>query len=119
MTAYDEVPYTGWAYPDSHPDNLAVVATLFGMEPAPIGHCRVLWIACGDGANLIPMAHGLPGSQFVGIDLASTAVEAGRQFAARLGLTNLALKSLDRMLGSGLASCIKRMRLWPRSVHDA
>jgi SAM-dependent methyltransferase len=95
MTAYDEVPYTGRAYPDSHPDNLAAVATLFGMTPAPIGHCRVLEIACGDGANLIPMAHGLPGSRFVGFDLAATAIETGRRFAARLGLTNLSLQSQD------------------------
>lgn len=95
MTAYDDVLYPGRAYPDSHPDNLASLATLFGMHPAPVEQCRVLEIACGDGFNLIPMAHGLPGSRFVGIDLASKPIEAGRRFAARLGLTNLSLQSLD------------------------
>lgn len=95
MTAYDDVLYPGRAYPDSHPDNLASLATLYGMRPAPVGQCRVLEIACGDGFNLIPMAHGLPGSRFVGIDLATKPIEAGQQFAARLGLTNLSLQSLD------------------------
>ena len=79
MTAYDEVISTGRAYPDTHPDHLASVGILFGMLPAPVARCRVLEIGCGDAGNLIPMAYGLPGSRFVGFDLAATAVvSAGR-----------------------------------------
>jgi len=95
LTAYDEVPYPGRPYADTHPDRLATMATLFGMSPASIERCRVLEVGCGDAANLIPMAYGLPGSQFVGFDLAARPIEAGRRMAARLGLTNLALAQRD------------------------
>jgi SAM-dependent methyltransferase len=95
VTAYDEVPYTGHPYADSHPERLASMATLFGMQPAPVERCRVLEIACGDGANLVPMAYALPGSEFVGFDLAARPIEIGRRMAARLGLANIALTQAD------------------------
>ena len=95
MTAYDDVLYTGRAYSDTHPDRLAAIATLFGMTPAAIGRCRVLEVACGDGANLLPMAYGLPESDFVGFDLAAGPVAAGRRAAERLGLRNVALAAHD------------------------
>lgn len=95
MTAYDEVPYTGRAYADTHPERLATMATLLGVKPAPIERCRVLEVACGDGANLIPMAHMLPQSEFVGFDIAAQPIEAGKRLAARAGLANLTLSQLD------------------------
>ncbi|HUP96815.1 MAG TPA: methyltransferase regulatory domain-containing protein [Usitatibacter sp.] len=95
MTAYDEVPYTGRPYADAHPERLATMATLLGMQPAPVEGCRVLEIACGDGANIVPMAAVLPKSEFVGFDIAGQPVEAGRRFAAEAGLTNVTLTRLD------------------------
>lgn len=95
VTAYDDVPYTGRPYPDTHPDRLATIATLFGMKPAAIERCRVLEVACGDAANLVPMAYGLPGSDFVGFDLAARPIAAGRRAAERLGLRNLSLAQRD------------------------
>ena len=95
MTAYDEVLYTGRAYADTHPNRLASIATLFGMKPAPIERCRVLEIACGDAANLLPMAYGLPESEFVGFDLAARPIETGQRAAARLGLRNVSLATCD------------------------
>ena len=124
MTAYDEVPYTGRPYPDSHPERLATMATLMGLEPAPVERCRVLEVACGDGANLIPMAAALPRSEFVGFDLAGQPVEAGRRFAAEAGIGNVTLAQLDLtafpadagqfdyILAHGLYSWI------PRAVRD-
>jgi len=95
MTAYDEIPYTGRPYPDTHPDRLATIATLFGMKPAPIECCRVLEVACGDAANLLPMAYGLPGSEFAGFDLAPRPIAAGRRAVEHLGLANLSLAQRD------------------------
>jgi SAM-dependent methyltransferase/methyltransferase-like protein len=95
VTAYDEVRYTGRAYADTHPERLATMATLLGAKPAAVERCRVLEIACGDGANLIPMAYALPGSEFVGFDIAAQPIEAGRRLAARVGLANLSLSTLD------------------------
>lgn len=89
QTDYDEVPYPGKFYPQSSPPRLATLATLFGLAPAPVDHCRVLELGCGDGGNLIPLAYALPGSHFLGIDLSSTAVATGRAKATELGIANL------------------------------
>ena len=94
---YDEVSYPSYPFPQSHPDRLAVLATLFGMKPAPVEDCRVLEIGCGDGANLIPMALLLPKSRFVGVDLAVRPIIKGQAMAEALGLGNIALQQLDIM----------------------
>lgn len=97
FNAYDSVPYPGLAFLQTHPDRLAVIATLFGMSPAAVERCRVLELACGDGSNLIPMAYGLPGSKFVGVDLAEKPVAAARGRVGQLGLKNIRLEKMDLM----------------------
>ncbi len=97
VAAYDEVLYPGYPYPQTHPDRLATLATLFGMKPTPVECCRVLELACGDGANLIPMAFGLPQSEFVGIDLAARPLKKGQAFIEALGLKNITLLPLNLM----------------------
>ena len=101
-STYDRVPYLGLPLPQTHPDRLGIIATLFGMSPAPAGSCRVLELGCGDGGNLIPMALTLPQSTFEGIDLAETAIEQGREVVSALGLRNITLRPLDVMQASGL-----------------
>ena len=96
-TSYDAVPYPSRAFPQTHPDRLATMATLFGMKPAPVEHCRVLELGCGDGGNLIPMAFGLLQSQFVGIDLAARPIAKGQALVEALGLANIRLLQLDVM----------------------
>jgi methyltransferase-like protein/SAM-dependent methyltransferase len=97
QTAYDEIPYPGTSFSQTHPDRLAVMATLFGMAPASIERCRVLEIGCGDGGNLIPMAFGLPKGSFAGVDLAETAIARGQELIGRLGLHNIRLHAMDLM----------------------
>jgi len=41
-SSYDDVPYDSYPLWVTHPDHLAVVATLAGMSPAPVDRCRVL-----------------------------------------------------------------------------
>ncbi|MEA2195116.1 MAG: hypothetical protein QOG42_1550 [Solirubrobacteraceae bacterium] len=94
-TSYDAVSYPGYAYEQTHPDRLATQATLFGMTPAPPAACRVLEIGAGDGGNLIPMALGLPGSEFVGIDLAAEPVARGATVIDELELRNVTLRVAD------------------------
>jgi SAM-dependent methyltransferase len=57
----------------------------------------VLELGCGDGANLLPMAAGLPAAQFVGIDLAARPIAAGQAAVAELALPNLTLTQMDVM----------------------
>ncbi len=94
-SSYDSVLYPPAAYPQTHPDRLATVGTLLGMKPAPVERCRVLEIACWDGSNLIPMAVGLPGSQFVGVDLEAEPIGRGRALQDAIGLENLRLEAMD------------------------
>jgi hypothetical protein len=95
LEAYEDVPYVGRANRKSHPDRMATIATLLGMNPAPPASCRVLEIACGDGANLIPAAASLPGSRFVGFDFAPSGIERARRMATQLGLANALFLTLD------------------------
>lgn len=94
-TSYDDIPYPHLSYLHSHPDRLATLATLLGMAPAPVKHCRVLELGCAGGGNLIPMAYGLPESEFVGIDLSARQVAEGQAAIAALGLPNITLKPLN------------------------
>ena len=93
--AYDAVDYDCSAYPASHPDRLATVATLLGVEPPALSTCRVLEIGCGDGTNIIPVAAAWPDAVIVGCDLSARAIEHGRQLARDLGLRNVLLLQAD------------------------
>lgn len=91
QTAYDQIPYNSVSFPQTHPDRLATVATLLGLDPPPIERCRVLELGCASGGNLLPMAQGLPGSEFVGLDLSGRQVSEGQKAIAALGLKNIVL----------------------------
>jgi methyltransferase-like protein/ubiquinone/menaquinone biosynthesis C-methylase UbiE len=94
-SAYDVLPYISGARLATHPDRLAVIGRLLGLQTAHPNAARVLELGCGDGGNLIPMAVSLPGSEFVGIDLAATAVERGMDAISSLGLGNVRLLQAD------------------------
>ncbi len=91
LTSYDLIPYPSYSFPQTHPDRLAVIATLLGLKPPPVENCRVLELGCAAGSNLIPMAEELPQSTFVGIDLSQTHIDEGRKAIVELGLTNIEL----------------------------
>jgi SAM-dependent methyltransferase len=95
VSAYDRVPYPGHPFAQTHPDRLATVATLFGLRPADPAACRVLELGCGDGGNLVPMAYGLPGSSFTGLDLSTRAIAHAEELRQALGLANLELRQGD------------------------
>lgn len=95
MTSYELTPYPVLSYRQTHPGSIAAVAVLLGLDPAPPESCRVLELGCASGGNLLPMAEGLPGSQFAGIDLSPTQVEYARRAAAATGLDNIEFHCLD------------------------
>lgn len=95
LPEYDETPYSNNPFPNSHPDHLATVATLFGLQPPAVDHCRVLELGCASGGNLIPMALGLPNSHFVGIDLSRRQITDAAALAEAVGLTNVEWKHLS------------------------
>lgn len=95
--AYDRFEYPGYSFPNTHPDRLWVMAALHGVGAAPVETCRVLELGCGEGANLIPMAHALPRAEFTGFDLAELPIRRGQERIATLGLRNVRLFQADLM----------------------
>lgn len=93
--AYEIVPYPTRAQSPIHPDRLAALGLLYGLDPCPLDRCRILEIGCGDGGNLIPIAAVLPESRCEGIDASSTAIRRGREYAERCGLRNVALRCVQ------------------------
>ena len=91
-TPYDEVPYNSYSFPESHPDRMATVAHLFGLNTPPVTKCRVLELACASGGNIAPMAERYPESEFLGIDLSARQIEEGKKLLAPLKMKNLELR---------------------------
>jgi SAM-dependent methyltransferase len=101
------------------------MALLCGLEPAPVENCRVLELACGEGANLIPMAVELPNSRFVGFDAAALSITAGYETIDALGLSNIELtatsiQDLDPGIGEFDYIVAHGVYSWvPEEVRDA
>jgi methyltransferase-like protein/trans-aconitate methyltransferase len=95
VSDYDTFAYPSAVYSHTHPDRLATVATLFGLQPARIERARVLELGCGDGINLISMAVTLPGTEFHGVDLAVEPIRRGQEVIAALGLKNVSLRQMN------------------------
>jgi methyltransferase-like protein/SAM-dependent methyltransferase len=94
-TSYDVVPYESFPFPDTHPDRLATLGRLFGLQPPDLANCRVLELGCASGGNLIPMALSMPEAEFVGVDLSAVQVAQGQKSIAELGLTNIRLLAIS------------------------
>jgi SAM-dependent methyltransferase len=94
-TPYDEVRYSNFPYAQTHPDRLATVAALHGLDAPDPERARVLEIGCGAGGNLLAMAAATPRITALGIDLASEPIEEGRRAVAEVGLTNVELRQGD------------------------
>src|SRR5205085_5907592 len=92
---YERVPYPSGAQHHTHPDHVAALAILTGLDPAPPQRARVLELGCADGSNLIPMAAELADSRFVGIDLSPRQIENGRAMAGEMALENLELRAMS------------------------
>lgn len=93
--SYDEIPYPSLCYSQSHPDRLATIATLLGMNPAPVSRCRVLELGCAGGGNLLPMAYALPESRFVGVDYSPRQIEEANAIVETLQLKNIRFEAMN------------------------
>jgi methyltransferase-like protein/ubiquinone/menaquinone biosynthesis C-methylase UbiE len=86
---YDLMPYSSNPYPNTHPNNLAAIATIFGLSPVALDHCRVLEIGCASGENLLPIASTFPKAQFVGLDYSQVQISKAQQVQKELELSNI------------------------------
>ncbi len=94
-TTYDELPYDCGPMSATHPDNLAAVATLYGMTPPDPARCRVLELGCGTGGNLLALAVSLPHAHFTGVDLSRRQIADGTALIEKMILTNVELKAMS------------------------
>ena len=102
--AHDLVRYPDLCFPQTHPVAIAAFAALFGKAHTPFAASRVLEIGCGGGVNLLSMALGAPGSEFVGVDLAEQPIALARAAAEASGLRNVSfhvqdIRDIDASLG--------------------
>ncbi len=95
--SYDVMPYPSKFFLQTHPDRLATLAALFGMNPPEVKTCRVLELGCGNGSNLISHAFNLPSAKFVGVDLAENHIVDAKKSAEELNLSNLEFHQMDVM----------------------
>ncbi len=86
--SYDDLPYETRARRKTHPDTLATIATLFGLDPPAVNAARVLEIGCGTGENLVAIAGALPDAACTGIDLSASQIAMARNLAAAAGIKN-------------------------------
>ena len=94
-TAYDEVRYSNHPYAQTHPERLAIVARMHGLDVPRPSTARVLEFACGAGANLLGMAYAYPEMTGVGVDLAHTAIADAQETAEGVGLDNVTFRHGD------------------------
>jgi len=92
VNSYDTLPYDSLPYSSTHPDHLATIAQLFGMQAPDVDSARVLELGCAAGGNLIPLAVAIPSASFVGIDLSRRQLEDGWGLIEQLGLNNIELQ---------------------------
>ena len=94
-TSYDAVPYDSNPFSQSQLEQLAAIATLFGLAPKLPSQARVLELGCATGGNIIPLAARYPNGVFLGLDLSEKQVSAGREVIKALGLRNIELRHGD------------------------
>ena len=95
--SYDQIPYQSNPFLDTHPDRLATVAKMFGLNPPPVETARVLELGSSSGGNIIPMAISIPNGQFVGVDLSRVEIEMGQKVISDLGFKNVKLRHANIM----------------------
>ncbi len=95
--SYDTMPYPSKFFVKTHPDHLATLAEIFGMEAKNPENCRVLELGCGNGSNLISHAYSLKDSHFVGIDISSKHIKQAKKWAEELDIENVEFYELDLM----------------------
>lgn len=94
-TPYDRVAYPTTVFAQTHPERLAVLARLAGLDPVPPQQARILEIGGGTCVNLLSMAAMWPGCEAHGFDLSENAIARGVEIAGASGLTNVTLAVED------------------------
>ncbi len=93
--SYDQLPYPNRSHKSAQVRKLEAIATLFGMQPREVSHCRVLELGAAAGGNLIPQAIAYPDSHFVGVELSARQVSEAQAIIEELELDNIEFRQVD------------------------
>ena len=94
-TAYDRVAYPTTLFAQTHPERLAVLAQLAGLDPVPPERSRILEIGGGSCLNLLSLAAIWPECEAHGFDLSESAIARAQQIADMAGLDHAVLAVED------------------------
>ena len=100
-TAYDRVAYPTTLFAQTHPERLAVLARLAGLDPVPPERSRILEIGGGTCLNLLALATIWPECEAHGFDLSESAIARGQQIADVAGLDHAVLAVEDICAAQG------------------
>ncbi|MBK9152855.1 MAG: methyltransferase regulatory domain-containing protein [Chloracidobacterium sp.] len=93
----NQMPYRSGVFPLNRPDRIGAVAAIHGVAVSDVERCRVLELGCGDGVTLLSIAHSMPTSECIGVDLLSVRIAEAKKYAAEIGLTNVSFRARDVM----------------------
>ena len=94
-TSYDQIAYPSLIFWQSHPEAMAVIARLHGIDAPPVETARILHVGGGDGLDAIAMATAFPKADVVNFDIAEAALMRGRRWSQAAGLTNVRHELID------------------------
>jgi SAM-dependent methyltransferase/methyltransferase-like protein len=94
-TIYDLVPYDCGPIAFTAPEHVALTSVLAGGPAPPLEGFRLLELGCGDGSNLLALAHHRPGATFVGLDASRVQIEMAERAARELGIDNVRFFAAD------------------------
>lgn len=94
-STYDELPYLGFPRRHAHPSVIGATARIFGIEAPPVSTARILELGCGDGANILSIAAGLPDASCCGVDSSGIQIDRGQAAAQQAGIDNIRLIQAD------------------------
>ncbi len=92
---YEALRYPGRPFDFSHPDRLAAVGRLSGLETPEVETARILELCCGAGWNALGMAWQLPNARVVAVDACGPPMDDARAAAAALSADNIEFVAAD------------------------
>src|SRR5450631_3931583 len=92
---YDELPYRCLPIEWTAPERLVLASLLHGGPRPPLNTYRVLELGCGNGANLLPLAHFRRHATFVGLDGAESQIRIAEARRSALKISNLEFVHAD------------------------
>ncbi len=92
---YDKVPYGDQPYHGTRPENLFLMASLFGFPAQDFRRAKVLELGCASGANIVPLAEHFPQCEFVGVDYSQRQIAEGQKYVDQLDVDNIRLENIS------------------------